>query len=82
MDRGEGQQWNSAPGNLYSKPQKLLIEPERGGTIEISLDQVIPPIESPRDTKYIKHIKLQSKRLSEFWGRRCIWRKRALARRL
>ncbi|HZE68040.1 MAG TPA: hypothetical protein VE135_00770 [Pyrinomonadaceae bacterium] len=69
MDRGEGQQWNSAPGNLYSKPQKLLIEPERGGTIEISLDQVIPPIESPRDTKYIKHIKLQSKRLSEFWGR-------------
>jgi hypothetical protein len=69
MDRGEGQQWNSAPGNLYSKPQKLLIDPERGGTIEISLDQVIPPIESPRDTKYIKHIKLQSKRLSEFWGR-------------
>jgi hypothetical protein len=23
MDRGEGQQWNKAPGNLYSTPQKI-----------------------------------------------------------
>ena len=23
MDRGEGQQWNSAPGNVYSAPQKV-----------------------------------------------------------
>ncbi len=26
MDRGEGQQWNLAPGNLYSTPQKVEIE--------------------------------------------------------
>ena len=25
MDRGEGQHWNIAPGNLYSKPQKITI---------------------------------------------------------
>ena len=25
MDRGEGQQWNRAPGNLYSIPQKIKI---------------------------------------------------------
>ena len=24
MDRGEGQQWNLAPGNLYSTPQKIV----------------------------------------------------------
>ena len=24
MDRGEGQHWNTAPGNLYSKPGKIL----------------------------------------------------------
>lgn len=68
MDRGEGQQWNSAPGNLYSKPQKIRLD---GSTkpIAITLDQVIPPIEPPKDTKYIKHIKIQSERLTKFWGR-------------
>jgi hypothetical protein len=29
MDRGEGQQWNRAPGNLYSKPQALAFGPGR-----------------------------------------------------
>ena len=26
MDRGEGQQWNRAPGNLYSTPREITIE--------------------------------------------------------
>ena len=26
MDRGEGQQWNSAPGNLYSTPKRIRID--------------------------------------------------------
>ena len=69
MDRGEGQQWNRAPGNLYSTPQKFSLDPERDTTIKIILDKVIPPIEPPKDTKYIKHVKLQSKLLSDFWGR-------------
>ena len=67
MDRGEGQQWNSAPGNLYSKTVKIRIDP--GASIDISLDQVIPPIEPPKDTKYVKHIRIQSERLTKFWGR-------------
>jgi hypothetical protein len=67
MDRGEGQQWNSAPGNLYSKPVKIRIDP--GASIDISLDQIIPPIEQPKDTKYVKHIRIQSERLTKFWGR-------------
>jgi len=69
MDRGEGQQWNRAPGNLYSKPAKLMIDPSKDETIRISLDQEIPPIDPPKDTKYIKHVKIQSKLLTEFWGR-------------
>ena len=28
MDRGEGQQWSRAPGNLYSTPQKIRIDAE------------------------------------------------------
>ncbi len=69
MDRGEGQQWNRAPGNLYSIPVKLSFDPQRNDAIEVTLTEVIPPIEPPADTEYIKHIKIQSKLLTEFWGR-------------
>jgi hypothetical protein len=69
MDRGEGQQWNEAPGNLYSLLQKIKINPLAGGTIKVAMDKMIPPIQEPKDTKYIKHIKIQSKLLTEFWGR-------------
>lgn len=69
MDRGEGQQWSRAPGNIYSKPQKLSIDPQKAETIKLKLDQEIPPIAPPKDTKYIKHVRIQSKLLSDFWGR-------------
>ena len=51
MDRGEGQQWNRAPGNLYSTPRKVVaIDPgaERRRS-RIALDKVIPPIPDPPD---------------------------------
>lgn len=69
MDRGEGQQWNMAPGNLYSKPIKVRFDPKGAAIVKLNLDQIIPPIEEPKDTEYIKHIKIQSKMLTEFWGR-------------
>lgn len=69
MDRGEGQQWNRAPGNLYSEPVKISFTPDEHTTYSISLDREIPPIEPPEDSKYIKHIRIQSKMLTEFWGR-------------
>ena len=69
MDRGEGQQWSRAPGNLYSTPQKISITANDDRTIKVVLDKVIPPIEPPKDTKYIKHVKMESKLLSKFWGR-------------
>ena len=37
--------------------------------IKLVLDLKIPPIEAPKDSKYIKYIKMKSKLLSEFWGR-------------
>ncbi|MCK5489315.1 MAG: hypothetical protein KAI98_04980, partial [Gemmatimonadetes bacterium] len=68
-DRGEGQQWNRKPGNLYSTPMTVRVDPSRAGTIEIMLDQVVPEIESPRGTKYIRHVRMRSDLLSDFWGR-------------
>ena len=69
MDRGEGQQWKRAPGNLYSEPRKMRLDPASDKRVRIRLDKVIPPIKEPEDTKYIKHVKIRSKVLSEFWGR-------------
>ncbi len=69
MDRGEGQHWNLAPGNLFSTPKKIQFNPASGDAIEITLDQVIPPIEPPAETKYVKHVEIESKLLSDFWGR-------------
>jgi hypothetical protein len=69
MDRGEGQHWNLAPGNLYSKPRQIAIDPNKAEIISVALDQEIPPIEPPKDTRYIKHVKIQSERLTKFWGR-------------
>jgi len=66
MDRGEGQHWNLAPGNLYSTPRKISLA---SGIISIDLDQEIPPIPPPKDTLYIRHLKVRSELLSKFWGR-------------
>jgi len=67
MDHWEGQKWNTKPGNLYSSAQKIHVAP--GQTIDISLDKVIPELPYPKDTQYVKYVRIQSKLLSTFWGR-------------
>ncbi|HXB91607.1 MAG TPA: hypothetical protein VNU72_04925 [Puia sp.] len=69
MDRGEGQHWNQAPGNIYSVPVKIHFDPATSGEIALTINRIIPPIKEPEDTRYIKHIRIQSKLLTEFWGR-------------
>lgn len=69
MDRGEGQHWNSAPGNFLSAPMKINFNPKTKIIHNVILAKIIPPIKEPEDSKYIKHIKIQSKLLTEFWGR-------------
>ena len=69
MDDGEGQKWHSSPGNPYSTPKRVRVDPSSDDIIRVTLDQVIPPIEPPADTKYIKHVRIQSDKLTEFWGR-------------
>ncbi len=69
MDRGEGQHWNRAPGNLYNEPVEIRIDAGADETISIVMDRVIPPITDPPTTAYVKHVKIQSKLLTEFWGR-------------
>jgi hypothetical protein len=69
MDDGEGQQWNRSPGNLYSQPVTVTVTEAGVAGLDLVMDQKIPPIEPPEDTPWIKHVKIRSERLSEFWGR-------------
>ena len=69
MDRGEGQHWNIAPGNFHSKSKDIAFKADPLFKMTFQLDQKIPPIKEPEDSKYVKHIKFQSKLLTEFWGR-------------
>lgn len=69
MDRGEGQHWNTAPGNNYSVPVKIHFDPAASNETALVITETIPPIKEAEDSKYIKHIKIQSKLLTAFWGR-------------
>ncbi|UCG86465.1 MAG: enterochelin esterase-like enzyme [Gemmatimonadota bacterium] len=79
LNSGAGQNLWYAPGNAYSEPQRVVLDPDRGGPVELRLTQVIAPIEplrdgevlqqgNPRDTEWVKFVKIRSELLSEFWG--------------
>ena len=68
MDQWEGQRWAFSPGNLISEPQKLHLDPENNETFELELTKVLPPIQLPDDTKWVKRFKMESELLTKFWG--------------
>ncbi len=68
MDQWEGQQFNKSPGNLYSDVRRFHLDPLGGYEIQLTLDKVIPQIAIPADTRFVRHIKIQSKLLTQFWG--------------
>jgi hypothetical protein len=68
-DQWEGQRFQVSPGNLYSDVERVRLDPESGFDVELVADNVIPPIEFPEDTEWVKRFRFESPMLSEFWGR-------------
>ena len=68
MDQWEGQNFPVSPGNLFSAARKIHLDPSANETIRLVLDQRIPPIEIPKDTAHVKHVRFESPLLSKFWG--------------
>jgi S-formylglutathione hydrolase FrmB len=69
-DKGEGQHWQSKPGNLYSKTQKVHLDAGADQVIRLSLTEKVPDVPAAEpDTKWVKHLKIRSELLSRFWGR-------------
>ncbi len=44
-DKGEGQHWQTKPGNFLSKVEKLRLDQRKSGPIRIILDRKVPPLE-------------------------------------
>ncbi|MGI8575314.1 MAG: alpha/beta hydrolase-fold protein [Egibacteraceae bacterium] len=76
---GDGQSMFSQPDNLYSQVQPLTVGGDDGQTVELVLDQRIEPADpvpaggtcqqgNPPDTEHVKHVKVRSELLSDFWG--------------
>ncbi|HEU4416633.1 MAG TPA: alpha/beta hydrolase-fold protein, partial [Candidatus Angelobacter sp.] len=68
MDQWEGQQFNKSPGNLYTEIGHFHLDPLTGYEIRLTLSHKIAEQLPPGDTTYVKHIKIQSKLLTQFWG--------------
>jgi hypothetical protein len=68
MDQWEGQHFNLSPGNLISEVQQVHLDSAAGFVVKLNANKVIPPVEVPADTDWVKHVKIQSKLLTEFWG--------------
>ena len=70
-DKGEGQHWQSKPGNLYSKVQKLHLDPASNEVVRLSLTEKVPDVPATEpDTKFVRHVKITSELLSKFWGQK------------
>jgi hypothetical protein len=68
MDQWEGQNFVRSPGNFFSESQKIHLGAGAPAEIALSLEKIIPPIEVPADTAWVKRLKFQSPLLSKFWG--------------
>ena len=58
-----------APGDLYSKAEKIHFDPAQGGDWKLELTEQVPAEQLPAETAQVKFVKLQSKLLSDFYSR-------------
>jgi enterochelin esterase-like enzyme len=67
LNDGHVEFFNNAVGNLYSEVQRVHIG---GGdtTVKLTVTRVIPPKPRAEDTEWIKHVTVQSRKLTRFWG--------------
>jgi hypothetical protein len=59
----------NAPGNLYSLPAPVRLDPMSGGIVRIQLTSRVPDEQLPAPTDFLRWIRIRSARLTEFHGR-------------
>ena len=68
MDQWEGQHFGTSPGIWSARCSACTSTPPPATTSRSSLTRVLPPIALPPDSKWVKHVKIQSDLLTKFWG--------------
>jgi S-formylglutathione hydrolase FrmB len=69
MDRDLGGiDFLSSPGNVYSKPVPLELDPKTSGTVELKLDRVATE-RAFKETDAVKLVEIESQRLTKFHGK-------------
>ncbi len=58
-----------SPGNLYSEPLAVHLDPARGGTVKLVLGRKFLEPELPAENEYLRWVKIRSEHLSRFHGR-------------
>ncbi len=58
-----------APGNLYSDPVAVHLDPAQGGVVKLELTKQVPADQLPAETESVKWVKLKSELLTKFHGR-------------
>lgn len=64
----EGQSMTTSAGNLYSEAQKVHLDPSAGFDVALVLRHLNSRPAPRQDTKWLKHVRIQSERLTKFWG--------------
>ncbi len=59
----------NAPGNLYSEPVSVMIDPAKGGAVKLELTKQEPEEQLPKETESVKWVKLKSELLTKYHGR-------------
>ena len=66
MNDGTIEPFNAAAGSLVSDVRKVRIG---DGTVALTLTRKLPPNPRPADTEWLRHVTIQSAKLTAFWGR-------------
>ena len=66
LNDGTVEFFNTAAGNLYSDVQRIHVGD--GRPVRLTVTHVIPAKTRPADTQWLKHVRIQSDRLTRFWG--------------
>jgi hypothetical protein len=67
LNDGSQEPFQVAAGNLYSDVQPIHVG--SAGPVRIAVTHAIPPNPLPDDTEWVKRVRIQSRMLTEFWGR-------------
>ena len=69
MNDGTIEFFTTAAGNLHSDVQRVRIGADGPPVVRLTVSKVLPAPERPADTEWVKHMRIQSQKLTKFWGR-------------